>query len=519
MIRYIDRNGTEHVGDLFAVLAALARDEVTSFPALRPHQRQAWHCFLVQVGALALQRAGEDVLPEFADGWRERLIALTPDHPDGEAWQLVVDDWSVPALLQPPGMSPPGSKGVKVERTPDALDMLVTGRNHDVKGERIGDASADEWLFALVTLQTLEGQNGAPNYGISRMYTGFGARVYVGVRPLPDRWGRSIRRDIEHLLAARDEIEAVAPMRGDIGLLWTLPWDGSTSLSVAALDPLYIDTCRRVRLTGDANGPKAAARMGSKVARIAAAELNGTTGDPWAPVRADASKSWGVGHMGFGYRQVTNLLAAESTVLPPLAKVSAADLDGPIALYAVAITRGRGGTDGFHERYIPFPSKAARKFGRPEGRRQVGDVAVARRDAAGVAQKILRHALFALYQGGPDKARLDDDATGAKAADAMTAFDAAIDAAFFAPDFWDAIERAETSDDELDPTRAWRERLAKMAQGVLERAQEASPRTHMRYHRAVAKSTTLLRSRMRRFVDPTADSDARTNGRETRTTS
>ncbi len=517
MIRYIDRNDTEHVGDLFAVLAALACDEVASFPALRPHQRQAWHCFLVQVGALALQRADEDALPESADEWRERLIALTPDFPGGEAWRLVVDDWSLPALLQPPGMSPLGSKGVKVEYTPDALDMLVTGRNHDVKGERIGDARADEWLFALVTLQTLEGQNGAPNYGISRMYTGFGARVYFGVRPLPDRWGRSIRRDIVHLLAAREEIEAVAPMRGDVGLPWTLPWDGSTSLPVSILDPLYVDTCRRVRLIGDVDRPTAAARMGSKVARIAAAELNGITGDPWAPVRADGTKPWGVGHFGFGYRQVTNLLSAEHTVLPPLAKVSAFDREGAVALYAVAITRGRGGTDGFHERSIAVPSQAAQKLGSRKGRRQVGDAAVARQDAAGAAQKILRHALFALYQGGPDKARLDDDATSAKAAGAIAAFDAAIDAAFFAPDFWDAIDQAQTSGDALDPTRAWRERLARMAQGVLERAQEASPRTHMRYHRAVAKSTSVLRSRMRRFVDPTTDSDAQTNEHETPT--
>ena len=241
MIRYIDRDHTEQTRDLFAVFAALARDEVASFPALRPHQRQAWHCFLVQVGALALQRDGSDVLPDTAQGWRKRLLALTPDHPGGEAWQLVVDDWSKPALLQPPGMAAPGSKGVKMELTPDGLDMLVTGRNHDLKGERIDAAAADDWLFALVTLQTLEGQMGAPNFGISRMYTGFGARVCVGIRPLPIRWGKSVRRDIEHLLTNKEEVEADAPMRGDIGLVWTLPWDGTTSPQ----------RCIRTRLTSE----------------------------------------------------------------------------------------------------------------------------------------------------------------------------------------------------------------------------------------------------------------------------
>ena len=38
--------------------AALMRDEVGSFPALRPHQRHAWHAFTVQLGAMALHRAG-----------------------------------------------------------------------------------------------------------------------------------------------------------------------------------------------------------------------------------------------------------------------------------------------------------------------------------------------------------------------------------------------------------------------------------------------------------------------------
>ena len=36
------------------VFAALVSDKVVSFPALRPHQRHAWHAFLVQLGAMAM---------------------------------------------------------------------------------------------------------------------------------------------------------------------------------------------------------------------------------------------------------------------------------------------------------------------------------------------------------------------------------------------------------------------------------------------------------------------------------
>ena len=45
------------------VLAALVRDEVQSFPALRPHQPPAWRMFLVQLAALALHRGGRAELP------------------------------------------------------------------------------------------------------------------------------------------------------------------------------------------------------------------------------------------------------------------------------------------------------------------------------------------------------------------------------------------------------------------------------------------------------------------------
>lgn len=40
------------------LLAAMAQGRVASFPALRPHQRPAWHTFLVQLAVLALGRAG-----------------------------------------------------------------------------------------------------------------------------------------------------------------------------------------------------------------------------------------------------------------------------------------------------------------------------------------------------------------------------------------------------------------------------------------------------------------------------
>ncbi|MGI4731357.1 MAG: hypothetical protein ACRYFW_06375 [Janthinobacterium lividum] len=90
MIGWRDGNGTGYRGSLFGAFAALARGEAWSFPALRPHQASPWHAFTVQVAALALIRAGRDDLPGDEGAWRDLLIALTPDQPGGEAWELVV---------------------------------------------------------------------------------------------------------------------------------------------------------------------------------------------------------------------------------------------------------------------------------------------------------------------------------------------------------------------------------------------------------------------------------------------
>ncbi len=63
MIGWRDGEGGLHRDSLFGVFAALARGEAWSFTALRPHQREPWHAFTVQVAALALIRAGRDDLP------------------------------------------------------------------------------------------------------------------------------------------------------------------------------------------------------------------------------------------------------------------------------------------------------------------------------------------------------------------------------------------------------------------------------------------------------------------------
>lgn len=165
MIRVALRDGPTLL-TLPGVFDAMMRDDVLAFPGLRAHQRHAWHAFLAQLGALVrLQDGTEAEMDE--DGWRAGLRRLTPEHPGDAPWRLVGSS-DVPALLQPPA---PG--GIARWRgrvtTPDALDMLITARNHDVKQAVMTRAQPDDWLFALLTLQTMQGYGGATQYGVSRM--------------------------------------------------------------------------------------------------------------------------------------------------------------------------------------------------------------------------------------------------------------------------------------------------------------------------------------------------------------
>ena len=229
MIRYRQSGGAHREASLPEVYAALMADEVDAFLALRPHQRHAWHAFLVQLGAMAMHRDGLDTPPFDADEWGSIIRTLTPDWPDDEPWQLVVDDITKPAFMQPQASSQERGKDFKNSvATPDDLDMLVTSKNHDLKAEVAEQGGLDDWIFALITLQTMEGFGGAGNYGISRMNGGLGNRSAFAFAPADQSFGAHVRRDIEALLEFLPGILSEHPGTGSGHcLLWTLPWDGN----------------------------------------------------------------------------------------------------------------------------------------------------------------------------------------------------------------------------------------------------------------------------------------------------
>ena len=125
-------DGTVETLSLPEVYEAMAADVVAAFPALRPHQRHAWHAFLAQLGTIALHRGGRGAASESAGDWGSLLRNLTPEFGADEPWHLIVEDPAQPAFMQCPAPKGLGDYRRRVI-APDDLDILVTAKNHELK--------------------------------------------------------------------------------------------------------------------------------------------------------------------------------------------------------------------------------------------------------------------------------------------------------------------------------------------------------------------------------------------------
>ena len=498
VVRVDAPGGARVTASLPETYAVLASDSVGSFPALRPHQRHAWHAFLVQVGALAMHRAGLSEPPTEAARWSELLRGLTPEYPADEPWHLVVADITRPAFLQPPaGSRERGSDYTHEIGTPDELDMLVTSKNHDLKASVARSAAVDDWLFALVTLQTMEGFGGAGNYGISRMNGGMGNRPAFSLAP-PGGPGAHVMRDVASLLGRRREIvDGHVMSESGLALVWTIPWDGTRAemLLPSDLDPFYVEVCRRVRLGADADGGLRGVRSVSRAARIDGQGLKGRTADPWTPVNQKLGKSLTLARGGFTYRRVTEYLTSPDWEKPvllaptPEERRSAA----PMRLVARAMVRGQGKTEGYHERIVPLRSRAVRAFGTGSRERgDLGSIAEERIGQVATIQRILSHAIQIFLAGGDDEARRPEMRDRARPW--LNRLDALVDARFF-EDL--QVELEAEAEERPAVRRSWLLRVVDAARDALGDAAGALPCPAIRRYRARARAEALFEGRIR----------------------
>lgn len=476
--------GELHQGSLPDVLTALAHDTLRDFPRLRPHQRHPWHAFLAQLGAIALHHAGQTEPWYAAEDWRAALRALIPGDPDDAPWCLVAPP-DRPALLQAPVPGEDPASWNNLLHAADALDMLVTSKNHDLKAARARSARAEDWLFALLSLQTQEGFLGAGNYGVSRMNGGFASRPGLGVAAV-GHWGQRWQSDVASLLEQRERVAGTFGLAAEGGhvLLWVLPWSGTDALAMESLDPLYIEICRRVRLAAP-QGHIQAHTTGSKVARIAAKDSNGVTGDAWTPIDTAKGKALTVSRNGFDYKLMNDLLTGDIYTPGAAWRLDGWPRDTPLQAIAQVTVRGQGKTEGYHERRVPIPPKLRLRLIGAQ-RPLLAAQAKKRIQAIADMRKLLWGALVLLFANG--KNERGNDAVSNRASRFAQPFEQQEDRRFFD----DLILQAEAEGEQEEVVYLqWLLGLAERAEGVLLGAFDAGPRSGMQRYKA--RSAALSR--------------------------
>jgi CRISPR system Cascade subunit CasA len=468
-----------------ALFARLGKNEIRHLTRIQRHQYDAFHVFLCYLAGAVLARDGSSNPVQDEHFWREGLLRLA-GNAGYDAWQLVSDDVSRPAFMQPP-LAGDGRKPTSVMNTADELDLLPTAKNHDVKQKRARMAPADTWVYALISLQTMSGFYGRGNQGITRMNRGYGNRPVVELirdRAPGQRWIDSVSRLLEHRKRVLKEPFGYDPE--GLVLVWSEPWDGNTSLLLEELDPFYIEVCRRVRLRGQ-DGVEYAESYTAEQPRIAAKELNGVVGDPWLPVDLkgiDKGRKAGVKALTFPPVGITaehmrRLIFEDELQLYALQKPQP-DWKGDMWLSVSVLVRGEGVTDGFCEWEVRIPEQKTLSifgaFAQKDALEKLSRDAIAY--VATMQNRVLKPAVFAYVLGAPEKLDLDDSFGSSAWTRSSRQFESLWSAQYFPWLF--SVPEAFSEQEEL---RRWVEILRDYALTVLKELERAmASRSGRRYH-------------------------------------
>jgi CRISPR system Cascade subunit CasA len=474
-VRY--RNGKTSTTNLPQIFCGLLNDTIVSFEALQPHQQQAWYSFLVQLSAIAVARENNGDIPTTPDEWRKLLLQLGDD--SEAAWHLVVDDVSQPAFMQPP--VPEGSleeaKYSSDIQTPDELDMLVTSANHDLKGKRILRPDPEHWLFALLTLQTMEGYSGPKNYGIARMNGGSGNRPLVGMYSKID-WSKRFKRDVNVLLENRTKLMDLYNSNGQT-LLWLIEWNGKkdSAIPLSDCDPFFIEICRRIRFIKSGESIKCFRNTSDSPRILSPKNLKGITNDPWTPVRKKDAKTLTIGDQnGFTYDRIQELILGNN-FKKPIALEFYDEKNGAFFL-ARCMVRGQGKTYGLHKRIIPITSGVVKILQTKSDKEIFAKRAHERVELASKVQtQILKPSLKILMSNGenqkvePKKIRVWTNR-----------FDQEIDRRFF-ESLWASVEM-----EQEEAVRQWEKILLEVAEKLFKEAERSTSIAQLRRLRAVSNA-------------------------------
>ena len=504
LIQIRRKDGEKCFRSIPEIYQELKEDNIVSFLGLQPHQRHAWHAFLAQLGVVALTASGQSEIPKTSKNWYQLLSNLTNlDYPNEEPWQLVVDDFELPAFMQCP--IPDRDAKLKQISTPDDIDILVKSKNHDVKQSIAVQNSNEDWIFALISLQTMSGFLGSGNYGISRMNGGFSSRPCLGLMPADGYVGAHIFSDIKRMLIYREKLlddysEYYQPENG-LALLWVQPWDGAEQLSLRQLDPFFIEICRRIRLCSDDN--KITARtMSSKSTRVFAKEANGNLGDFWTPVQIDENKAYSITSAGFRYNQLVRILFEKKYLLPPSMQIEG-NTSSKWRFIARGVAGGQGKTEGYHERKdIAFTRETTHALMRSKGRDLLAEISKCQIAEISEVAKALKLAINVYASGGKEAAEFSKS-DREKAGPYIRRFDEFADSLFFSylDDRFNSTDETEAGQFRFNFLQS----LIENAKQLLNQALKTSPCLSISQHKARAKSESAFRGYLRRKNGEFAD--------------
>ena len=172
VLRVVTNQGKRRM-NLPELMSALGRDEIHHYEGIQRHQEDAFHVFLSYLSGAILVRCNLTDPVQNEEFWRQGMRGLTQGIGD-DAWCLVVNDLTRPAFMQPPlpledhEKLKPMENDRTIAQAVDAMDVLVTSKNHDVKKAKAVLPELDSWFYTLISMQTMSGYFGRGRYGISR---------------------------------------------------------------------------------------------------------------------------------------------------------------------------------------------------------------------------------------------------------------------------------------------------------------------------------------------------------------
>ena len=506
ILRVVTDQGTRHM-NLPELMSLLGRDEIHHYEGIQRHQEDAFHVFLSYLAGaiLARQNLADPVQSE--EFWRQGMRDLTQGIGD-DAWSLIVNDFTRPAFMQPQippedhaRLKPLGNDNVFAQAS-DAMDLLVTSKNHDVKRATAIRSTPDNWFYTLVSVQTMSGYYGSGKHGISRMNSGYGNRPIVELirSPRPGiRWQDAVVRLLAHRQNVLAETYGFDP-RGLV-LVWLEIWDGNTSLSLSRLDPLYIEICRRIRLRKE-EACIYAFEVRSECMRIAAKELNGVVGDAWMPIDLDTGKSKSkdtqaltFSEQGLTPEKLRRIVFEDKLRLTALQKPLPTWQGRMLWMTVSVLVRGQGKTEGFHEQQVAIPpEKQPVLFGSKEEREPLSQLSRSAIEFAGrMEHRVLKPAVFTFLQGGGEGINYDRATVNAWWSRLSKRFNAFWSGEYF-PWLWSVPEPI----DQEAALKDWAERLKGFAVEVLNEAKDTMPQHSGRRFRSRSRTELVFRGLLRK---------------------